>query len=207
VRPRFRPELGAASDFLLAILPRLRGVNRVHQHCTAASRCRPRSPGTHRRRCSRRCVVDDVTRASPNSLHGPRPVRYNANGRGQNHGAIAFERYLRTNVPHFYRDRAGDWDAARLRKRKAASKTKHTCPACELNAWVKPDANLVRRLRGIDGGRAGEAGRRLKPACGSAGNITRSERQPAGHFNERGPDGSHPRRQGRNSSAANAWMQ
>jgi hypothetical protein len=57
--------------------------------------------------------------------------------------AIAYERCLRTNAPHFYRDRAGDSDAAKTRKRKAASKTNYTCPACELNAWAKPDANLM----------------------------------------------------------------
>ncbi len=29
------------------------------------------------------------------------------------------------------------------RKKKAASKTKYTCPTCGLNAWAKPDAPLV----------------------------------------------------------------
>jgi len=29
------------------------------------------------------------------------------------------------------------------RKKKAASKTKYTCPGCGLNAWAKPDAPLV----------------------------------------------------------------
>jgi hypothetical protein len=29
------------------------------------------------------------------------------------------------------------------RRRKAASKTKYNCPACELNAWAKPGVNLV----------------------------------------------------------------
>jgi len=28
-------------------------------------------------------------------------------------------------------------------KKKAASKTKYTCPTCEQNAWAKPDAHLV----------------------------------------------------------------
>lgn len=29
------------------------------------------------------------------------------------------------------------------RAKKAASKTKYTCPSCEANAWAKPDASLV----------------------------------------------------------------
>jgi predicted SprT family Zn-dependent metalloprotease len=28
-------------------------------------------------------------------------------------------------------------------KKKAASKTKYSCPACDANAWAKPDANLI----------------------------------------------------------------
>ena len=39
-----------------------------------------------------------------------------------------------------YQDRSMD-DATR--KKKAASKTKYTCPICELNAWAKPNALLV----------------------------------------------------------------
>ena len=44
--------------------------------------------------------------------------------------------------PILYHDRAGEGDAGKARKKKAASKTKYTCPGCELNAWAKPDANL-----------------------------------------------------------------
>jgi len=51
--------------------------------------------------------------------------------------------YLATAPAILYHDRAGDGDAAAIRKKKAASKTKYTCPACELNAWAKPDAHLV----------------------------------------------------------------
>jgi transcription elongation factor Elf1 len=40
-----------------------------------------------------------------------------------------------------YHDRAGDGEASR--RRKAASKTKYTCPVCGLNAWAKPDAHLI----------------------------------------------------------------
>ena len=39
-----------------------------------------------------------------------------------------------------YHDRS-ETDTAR--KKKAASKTKYTCPDCGLNAWAKPDAPLV----------------------------------------------------------------
>jgi len=35
---------------------------------------------------------------------------------------------------------AGDEET---RKKKAASKTKYTCPSCDLNAWAKPDSELV----------------------------------------------------------------
>jgi predicted SprT family Zn-dependent metalloprotease len=40
-----------------------------------------------------------------------------------------------------YHDRSNDNDTAR--KKKAASKTKYTCPGCGLNAWAKPEAPLV----------------------------------------------------------------
>jgi len=40
-----------------------------------------------------------------------------------------------------YHDLAGEGDATR--KRKAASKTEHTCPACDQNAWAKPGAHLI----------------------------------------------------------------
>ena len=28
-------------------------------------------------------------------------------------------------------------------RKKAASKTKYTCPDCDLNAWAKPDTSLI----------------------------------------------------------------
>ncbi len=40
-------------------------------------------------------------------------------------------------VPHHL---AGDRST---RPKKAASKTKYTCPSCRANAWAKPDARLV----------------------------------------------------------------
>jgi predicted SprT family Zn-dependent metalloprotease len=50
--------------------------------------------------------------------------------------------YLATAPAILYHDRAGDGEAA-TRKKKAASKTKYTCPVCEMNAWAKPDARLI----------------------------------------------------------------
>jgi SprT-like family len=35
------------------------------------------------------------------------------------------------------------WGDPETRKKKAASKTKYTCPGCGLNAWGKPDINLI----------------------------------------------------------------
>jgi predicted SprT family Zn-dependent metalloprotease len=49
--------------------------------------------------------------------------------------------YLATDAAILYHDRAGEGDAAR--RKKAASKTKYTCPACQANAWAKPDTKLV----------------------------------------------------------------
>lgn len=55
----------------------------------------------------------------------------------------ACETYLATKDAVFNQDRPGDDEALRTRKKKVASKTKYTCPACGLNAWAKPDAPLV----------------------------------------------------------------
>ncbi len=49
--------------------------------------------------------------------------------------------WLHTSTPILYHDLAGEGDATR--KKKAASKTKFTCPACEQNAWAKPGAHLI----------------------------------------------------------------
>ena len=35
------------------------------------------------------------------------------------------------------------WGDEETRKKKAASKTKYTCPDCGLNAWGKPEIHLV----------------------------------------------------------------
>jgi predicted SprT family Zn-dependent metalloprotease len=49
--------------------------------------------------------------------------------------------FLAKHPAVLYLDRAGQGDATA--KKKAASKTKFTCPDCEQNAWAKADANLV----------------------------------------------------------------
>ena len=51
--------------------------------------------------------------------------------------------YLATGAAILYSDRAGDEDATKTRRKKAASKTKYTCPACGINAWAKPEIKLV----------------------------------------------------------------
>jgi hypothetical protein len=50
--------------------------------------------------------------------------------------------YLATGPAILYHDRAGEGEGASTRLKKAASKTKFTCPRCGLNAWAKPDAAL-----------------------------------------------------------------
>ena len=56
------------------------------------------------------------------------------------HFARAVSKFLAEHPAILYSDRSQN-DAAR--KKKAASKTKYTCPGCGLNAWAKPDAALV----------------------------------------------------------------
>jgi predicted SprT family Zn-dependent metalloprotease len=51
--------------------------------------------------------------------------------------------YLAAGDAILYRDRAGDEQTVKTRKKKAASKTKYTCPDCQQNAWAKPDAHLI----------------------------------------------------------------
>ena len=51
--------------------------------------------------------------------------------------------YLAAGDAILYLDRDGDEEAIRVRRKKAASKTRYTCPGCGLNAWAKPDAPLV----------------------------------------------------------------
>lgn len=55
--------------------------------------------------------------------------------------ARAVAKLLKEHPAILYHDRAREDDA--VRKKKAASKTKYTCPGCDLNAWAKPEAPLV----------------------------------------------------------------
>ena len=54
--------------------------------------------------------------------------------------ASAVSELLAEHPAILYHDRSDNDTAA---KRKAASKTKYTCPSCGLNAWAKPEAPLV----------------------------------------------------------------
>lgn len=73
--------------------------------------------------------------------------------------AKACAAHLATGAVIFYHDRAGEGKGAAVRKRKAASKTKYTCPLCEVNAWAKPGVNLI---------------------CGDCGEELEAETEPAG---------------------------
>lgn len=55
--------------------------------------------------------------------------------------ALAVQKLLVEHPAILYYDQTSDKDSAR--KKKAASKTKYTCPTCGLNAWAKPEAPLV----------------------------------------------------------------
>jgi len=52
---------------------------------------------------------------------------------------LAFTRLKATGFELRWQSRADD----RERQKKAASKTKYTCPNCEQNAWAKPNASLI----------------------------------------------------------------
>jgi hypothetical protein len=58
----------------------------------------------------------------------------------------AFERacsvFLASNAAVLYQDRTSEGEEA-MRRKKAASKTRYTCPGCRANAWAKPDTALV----------------------------------------------------------------
>lgn len=55
---------------------------------------------------------------------------------------LAAKTFLERNSLGLYVDCAGE-DKQKVRKRKAASKTKYGCPTCDLVAWAKPTANLT----------------------------------------------------------------
>jgi predicted SprT family Zn-dependent metalloprotease len=53
--------------------------------------------------------------------------------------ALAFSRLKATGFELRWQSRSDDSE----RQKKAASKTKYTCPNCEQNAWAKPGASLI----------------------------------------------------------------
>jgi ribosomal protein S27AE len=53
--------------------------------------------------------------------------------------ALAFSRLKATGFELRWQSRSDDSE----RQKKAASKTKYTCPKCGQNAWAKPEASLV----------------------------------------------------------------
>jgi len=61
----------------------------------------------------------------------------------EKHGryAHAVKKLLAEHPAILYHDRTGEDDT--IRKKKAASKTKYTCPSCGLNAWAKPEVSLI----------------------------------------------------------------
>jgi SprT-like family len=55
--------------------------------------------------------------------------------------ARAFSKLAATGFKLRWQSRASEGDP--VRRKKAASKTKYTCPACGQNAWAKPGAQLI----------------------------------------------------------------
>jgi predicted SprT family Zn-dependent metalloprotease len=53
--------------------------------------------------------------------------------------ARAYAKLEATGAAFLYHDR----DDEKARQKKAASKTKYTCPTCQVNAWAKPKTSLV----------------------------------------------------------------
>lgn len=56
---------------------------------------------------------------------------------------LACRAFLVEHNGFLYFDKAGEPELEKEREKKANSKTKYTCPACELNAWAKPEVHLV----------------------------------------------------------------
>lgn len=49
--------------------------------------------------------------------------------------------FLSTNAGFLYQDRSAEDE--KTRRKKVQSKTKYSCPGCELNAWAKPNVHLL----------------------------------------------------------------
>ena len=82
------------------------------------------------------------------------PLRYRPAGRQGNRPAddalhrggsfqTAFADLDAEGFDALYVELWGDADARKKRKAKSASKTRYTCPSCELHAWAKPGARLA----------------------------------------------------------------
>lgn len=54
----------------------------------------------------------------------------------------AMQEFLASNKVNLYCDTATPGEKAK-KKSKSDSKTKYTCPACDMNAWAKPNSNLI----------------------------------------------------------------
>lgn len=54
----------------------------------------------------------------------------------------AYAKLAGSGAAFLYHDRVGE-EQEKARKKKAASKTKYTCPSCDVNAWAKPGVNLM----------------------------------------------------------------
>lgn len=57
--------------------------------------------------------------------------------------ARAYEGLAKNGMAALYVELWDDEAARKTRKAKAASKTKYTCPTCQMNAWAKPDTRLI----------------------------------------------------------------
>jgi SprT-like family len=82
----------------------------------------------------------------------------------------ACDALLADGVTVAYVERWSDDEAKAVRKKKAASKTRFTCPSCDAHAWGKPDLHLV----------CGDCEERMLPADQELGAVVlRFPNQPA----------------------------
>jgi hypothetical protein len=63
-------------------------------------------------------------------------------GQSMTHFIEAGGAFLATGAAILYQDRVREGEEG-TRKKKAASKTKYTCPGCGVNAWAKPGVSLI----------------------------------------------------------------
>lgn len=115
----------------------------VHEmvHLEVAHFGKPCRPGYHDKQWATAMdkvgLVPSTTGAPGGKRVGQRCSHYiEPEGRYQR----AFRAFIAGHQGELYADLWGD-DAKK--KKKAASKTKYSCPSCDLNAWAKPGARLV----------------------------------------------------------------